>query len=118
MPPVNESDMNFRSSQPLQGIKVVDLTHAFAGPTCTVLLGDMGAEVIKVEPLSGDHFRHPLGGATFVNLNRNKRSLVLNLRKKEGKEVALKLAGRADVLVENFVPGAMVWLGYSLGDRP
>jgi crotonobetainyl-CoA:carnitine CoA-transferase CaiB-like acyl-CoA transferase len=94
MPSVNESDTNFNSSQPLEGIQVVDLTHAFAGPTCTVLLGDMGADVIKVEPPTGDHFRHPLGGATFINLNRNKRSLVLNLRKTEGKDVVLKLASR------------------------
>ena len=111
MPSVNESDTNFNSSQPLEGIQVVDLTHAFAGPTCTVLLGDMGADVIKVEPPTGDHFRHPLGGATFINLNRNKRSLVLNLRKTEGKDVVLKLASRADVFVENFVPGAMDRLG-------
>ena len=111
MPPVNESDTNLISNQPLQGIKVVDLGHAFAGPTCAVLLGDMGADVIKVEPPTGDHFRHPLGGAPFININRNKRSLALDLKKMEGKEIVLKLASQADVLVENFIPGAMERLG-------
>jgi len=96
---------------PLQGVKVVDLSHVQAGPTCSMLLGDMGAEVIKVESLTGDQFRLPMNGANFFNFNRNKRGIALDLKKREGKEVVLKLTEKADVLVENFLPGAMDRLG-------
>ncbi len=73
----------------LQGIKVLDLTHAYAGPSCTMLLADLGCDVIKVEPPAGEHYREFLGGAIFMALNRNKRGMVLNLREPEAVEVVL-----------------------------
>jgi crotonobetainyl-CoA:carnitine CoA-transferase CaiB-like acyl-CoA transferase len=75
------------------------------------MLADMGAEVIKVESFAGDQFREPMEGANFFNFNRNKRGIALNLKAKEGQEIALKLAREADVLVENFLPGSMDRLG-------
>jgi formyl-CoA transferase/CoA:oxalate CoA-transferase len=104
-----ESNTGFPN--PLAGIKVVDLSHVQSGPTCTAMLADMGAEVVKIEPFAGDQFRQPMEGANFFNFNRNKRGIVLNLKTKEGKEIVLKLAKEADVLVENFVPGSMDRLG-------
>ncbi len=100
---------------PLDGVKVLDLSHAAAGPCCTVLLADMGAEVIKIEPLHGDFFRYAGGGSMFLNLNRNKRGMALNLRTEEGREIAMKLAARADVLVESFTPGTVTKLGLDYG---
>ncbi len=97
--------------EPLKGVKVVDFSHAWAGPTCTMLLGDAGADTIKVEPTTGDFYRTAMDGAVFINVNRNKRSIALDLKKKEGRGIALKLLERADVLVENFVPGVMDRLG-------
>jgi crotonobetainyl-CoA:carnitine CoA-transferase CaiB-like acyl-CoA transferase len=96
---------------PLSGIKVIDFSHVQSGPTCTAMLADMGAEVIKIEPLAGDQFRQPMEGANFYNFNRNKRGIAINLKAQEGKEIALRLARKADVLVENFLPGAMERLG-------
>jgi crotonobetainyl-CoA:carnitine CoA-transferase CaiB-like acyl-CoA transferase len=104
-----ESNAGFPN--PLAGIKVVDLSHVQSGPTCTAMLADMGAEVVKIEPFAGDQFRQPMEGANFFNFNRNKRGIALNLKTKEGKEIVLKLAKEADVLMENFVPGAMDRLG-------
>lgn len=97
---------------PLQGMIVLDITHVWSGPYCTMMLGELGAEVIKVEPLSGDQFRSPLGGCIFPSINRNKRGIALDLKKEEGKEVGLKLAGKADVFMENLLPGAMDRLGF------
>jgi len=96
---------------PLDGVNVLDLSHAMAGPCCTMLLADMGAEVIKIEPFSGDSFRYTGGGTIFVNVNRNKRGMVLDLKKEEGRDIALKLAARADVLVDSFTPGTLDKLG-------
>ena len=96
---------------PLDGVKVIDLSHAAAGPCCTMLLADMGAEVVKIEPLNGESFRYVAGGAMFVNVNRNKRGMALDLSSEEGREIALKLAAKADVLVESFTPGTMDKLG-------
>lgn len=96
---------------PLDGIKVVDLTQAMAGPYATMLLGDAGADVIKVEPVTGDHFRYSRGGAIFIANNRNKRGIVLDLKAEKGREVVLKLSAKADVFVENFVPGTVESLG-------
>lgn len=96
---------------PLDGVKVLDLSHAAAGPCCTMMLADMGAEVIKIEPLNGESFRYAGGGAVFFNLNRNKRGVALNLRGQEGREIALKLAAKADVFVESFTPGTIDKLG-------
>ena len=104
----------------LDNVKVVDLTRTLAGPFCTMHLGDMGADVIKVEePETGDETRSwtPFWndvGSHFLSFNRNKRSLALNLKKKEGVEIVLGLAAKADVMVENFRTGALdrMGLGY------
>jgi crotonobetainyl-CoA:carnitine CoA-transferase CaiB-like acyl-CoA transferase len=96
---------------PLKGIKVLDLTHVQTGPTCTTMLADMGADVIKVEPFVGDQCRAIRDGADFCNFNRNKRAMALNLKTKEGKEVVLKLAQKSEVFVENFLPGTADKLG-------
>ncbi len=102
----------------LEGIRVLDLTRALAGPFCTLMLGDNGADVIKVEmPGSGDDTRKwgpPFIGeesAYFLSINRNKRSLTLNLRDPQAKEIFLKLAKDSDVIVENFTPGVMERFG-------
>ena len=94
---------------PLTGIRVVEFTHMVMGPTCGMMLADLGAEVIKVEPIEGDRTRHLLGsGAGFFPMfNHNKKSIALDLRKPEGLEVALKLCLSADVVSENFKPGTM-----------
>ena len=99
--------------RPLKRVKVIDFSHAWAGPTCTMLLGDAGADTIKVEPTTGDFYRTAMDGAVFINVNRNKRSIALDLKTNEGRRIALKLVERADVLVENFVPGVMDRLGLS-----
>lgn len=102
---------------PLEGIKVLDLTRVLAGPYCTMILGDLGADIIKVEmPGVGDDSRH-FGpyvkgeSAYFMSLNRNKRSLVLDLKKQEGKDILKDLITKVDVVVENFRPGTMEKLG-------
>lgn len=96
-------------SLPLTGLRVVEFTHMVMGPTCGMVLADMGAEVIKVEPLHGDRTRHLLGaGAGFFPMfNRNKKSIAIDLHTAEGAEVARKLAASADVVAENFKPGTM-----------
>jgi crotonobetainyl-CoA:carnitine CoA-transferase CaiB-like acyl-CoA transferase len=102
---------------PLSGFKVLDLTRALAGPYCTALLGDLGADVIKVEGLpKGDATRHwpPFDGARslyYLSTNRNKRSVALDLRAREAQQVLADLAAEADVLVENFRPGVLARLG-------
>jgi len=107
---------------PLNGIRVLDLTRAMAGPYCTMLLGDLGAEVIKVEPPEGDEtrgWRPPeMAGeaAYFLSVNRNKKSIALNLRSPRGVEVVKRLASRCDVFVENFRPGVAAALGLSYGE--
>ena len=107
----------------LEGIRVLDLTRALAGPFCTLMLGDNGADVIKIEiPGTGDDTRHwgpPFiqeESAYFLSINRNKRSLTLNLRDPQAKEVFLKLARDADVVVENFTPGVMERFGLGYDD--
>jgi len=104
---------------PLAGLKVIDLTHVMAGPTCTLMLADMGADVIKVEKLpDGDDSRHmipPKIGdetAAFLMMNRNKRGIVIDLKTASGKKILRRLIGAADVLVENFAPDAMERLGF------
>jgi len=103
---------------PLNDITVLDLSHVLSGPYCTMLLGDFGAEIIKVErPGTGDDTRAwgpPfLGGesAYFLSINRNKRSLSLNLKSGAGQEIIRRLARTSDVLIENFSPGTMERLG-------
>jgi crotonobetainyl-CoA:carnitine CoA-transferase CaiB-like acyl-CoA transferase len=98
---------------PLSGLRVVEFTHMVMGPTCGMVLADLGAEVIKVEPIDGDRTRHLLGaGAGFFPMfNRNKKSIAINLHDPQGAEVARKLAASADVVAENFKPGTMVKYG-------
>jgi crotonobetainyl-CoA:carnitine CoA-transferase CaiB-like acyl-CoA transferase len=94
---------------PLAGIRVVEFTHMVMGPTCGLVLADMGADVVKVEPIEGDRTRHLLGAGVgfFPMFNRNKKSIALDLRTPGGLEVAHKLCGSADVVAENFRPGTM-----------
>jgi crotonobetainyl-CoA:carnitine CoA-transferase CaiB-like acyl-CoA transferase len=99
---------------PLAGIRVIDLSHQAAGPWCTSLLGDMGADVLKVEkPGRGDGIRHAgrrppeLGSLNFVGLNRNKRGITIDIGQEAGCALVRRLAAKADVVVENFRPGVM-----------
>ena len=99
---------------PLEGLRVIDLTRYLAGPYCTMLLGDYGADVVKVEAREGREFRSAGDSRDsyfFLSANRAKRSMTLDLRKQEGREVLLRLLENADVLVENFRPGVMERLG-------
>ncbi|MEY3125856.1 MAG: hypothetical protein RLZZ573_2376 [Pseudomonadota bacterium] len=98
---------------PLHGIRVVEFTHMVMGPTCGMVLADLGADVIKVEPLAGDSTRKLLGsGAGFYPLfNRNKKSLALDLKSKKGREVVLRLIATADIVSENFKTSTMQGLG-------
>ncbi len=98
---------------PLRGIRVVEFTHMVMGPTCGMVLADLGAEVVKVEPLAGDSTRRLLGsGAGFFGMfNRNKQSLALDLADPRGREIVLKLLAGADVFSENFKAGTMDRLG-------
>jgi crotonobetainyl-CoA:carnitine CoA-transferase CaiB-like acyl-CoA transferase len=105
--------------RPLEGIRVIDLTRVVSGPYCTMLLGDLGAEIIKVErPGEGDDtraFAPPFQGdqaAYFLSINRNKKSITLDLKSDLGKELLWGLIERSDVLVENFRPGAIERLGF------
>ena len=95
--------------QPLNGLRVVEFTHMVMGPTCGMVLADMGAEVIKIEPIDGDRTRRLLGAGTgfFPMFNRNKKSIAIDLHHPDGAEVARRLAASADVVAENFKPGTM-----------
>ena len=103
---------------PLSGIRVVDLTRILAGPFCTMLLADMGAEVIKIEPPGeGDPIRRQgviVEGLSwyFAQFNRNKKSITLDLHAEEGKDIQARLIARADVLVENYRPGVLDRMGF------
>ncbi|MDH1674624.1 CaiB/BaiF CoA transferase family protein [Comamonas aquatica] len=98
---------------PLQGIRVVEFSHMVMGPACGMVLADLGAEVIKVEPVDGDRTRHLLGaGAGFFPMfNRNKKSVAIDLRQAEGVQAAIRLAATADVVLQNFKPGVMTKYG-------
>lgn len=98
---------------PLEGIRVIEFTHMVMGPTCGMILADLGAEVIKVEPLSGDNTRKLIGsGAGFFPMfNRNKKSIAVDIKQPQGLEIILKLLAGADVFSENFKSGAMEKLG-------
>ncbi|HET8997372.1 MAG TPA: CaiB/BaiF CoA-transferase family protein [Acetobacteraceae bacterium] len=111
-----------RSPGALAGIKVIDLTRVLGGPYCTMILSDHGADVIKVEPPQGDEVRdwgppfHDDDASYFVGVNRNKRAIALDISKPDGQAVLLRLLRDADVLIENFKPGAMEkWgIGYDV----
>ncbi len=109
----NMSNPSPTPSLPLAGIRVVEFTHMVMGPTCGMVLADLGAEVIKVEPVEGDRTRHLLGaGAGFFPMfNRNKKSIALDLRQPQGLEAAIRLASTADVVAQNFKPGVMTKYG-------
>lgn len=96
-------------SLPLQGIRVVEFSHMVMGPACGMVLADLGAEVIKVEPLTGDLTRNLLGAGSgfFPMFNRNKKSVAIDLRQPEGLQTAIRLASTADVVLQNFKPGVM-----------
>jgi crotonobetainyl-CoA:carnitine CoA-transferase CaiB-like acyl-CoA transferase len=100
---------------PLEGVRVVEFAHMVMGPSCGLVLADLGAEVIKVEPLAGDNTRRleSAGAGFFPVFNRNKKSLAVDLQKPEGRELVLRLLRKADVLTENFRPGALDKLGFS-----
>src|SRR3954454_1729097 len=97
----------------ITGLRVIDLTRVLGGPYCTQILADHGADVIKVEPPAGDEVRdwgppfHDDDAAYFVGINRNKRSIGLDLASEGGREVLLKMLASADVLIENFKPGTL-----------
>src|SRR3981189_1241769 len=108
---------------PLSGLKVVDLTHVRAGPTCTLMLADMGAEVIKIQKSpAGDGTRYMVPpkigdeAASFLMMNRNKKGIALDLKTPGGAKVLRRLIGSADLLVENFGPGGMDRLGFGYAD--
>ncbi|RFC62304.1 CoA transferase [Fulvimarina endophytica] len=103
---------------PLEGIRVIDVSQVMAGPFACMLLGDLGADVIKVEPPTGDQTRSSMGfklqgddSLGFINLNRNKRSIVLDLKAEEDRNVFFELSKTADVIIENYRPGVMKKLG-------
>lgn len=115
------SDWQRNGTGPLAGIKVLDLTQMLAGPYCSMMLSDMGAEVIKVEPIGGDQTRHSGPyfpddeqhhyGAYFHSINRNKASVALDLKQPAGREILIRMVKEADVLLENFRIGVMDRLG-------
>ena len=110
--------MKKHNDLPLSGIKVIEFTHMVMGPAVGSILADLGAEVLKIEPLKGDNTRRLKGSGSgyFPMFNRNKKSLCLNLKDKEGLKIALKLLETADVIIENFRPGAMEKLGLGYTD--
>ena len=102
----------------LEGVRVVEFCHVVMGPTCGLVLADMGAEVIKVEPIDGDHTRKltASGAGFFPTYNRNKKSFAVDLKSPQGHEAVMKLIASADVLIENFRPGAIGKLGFGYDD--
>ncbi|GJH24425.1 CaiB/BaiF CoA-transferase family protein [Caballeronia novacaledonica] len=101
------------STLPLEGVRVIEFTHMVMGPTCGMILADLGAEVIKIEPPGGDKTRNlpGLGIGFFRSFNRNKKSVVIDINTEEGREAAIDLIGQCDVLLENFRPGMMAKFG-------
>jgi crotonobetainyl-CoA:carnitine CoA-transferase CaiB-like acyl-CoA transferase len=109
----HQTDAARQPALPLAGLRVVEFTHMVMGPTCGMVLADMGAEVIKVEPIEGDRTRHLLGAGTgfFPMFNRNKKSIAIDLHQPAGAALARQLAATADVVAENFKPGTMAKYG-------
>jgi len=111
VPPPEQGE---RPLLPLQGVRVVEFAHMVMGPSCGLVLADLGADVVKVEPLEGDNTRRlqAAGAGFFPVFNRNKKSLGVDLKSPQGRELVLKLLDQADVLTENFRPGALDKLGF------
>jgi len=111
VPPPEQGE---RPLLPLQDVRVVEFAHMVMGPSCGLVLADLGADVVKVEPLEGDNTRRlqAAGAGFFPVFNRNKKSLGVDLKRAEGRELVLKLLDQADVLTENFRPGALDKLGF------
>ncbi|GGD72203.1 CaiB/BaiF CoA transferase family protein [Caballeronia grimmiae] len=109
--------MTSNARLPLDGVRVVEFTHMVMGPTCGMILADLGAEVIKIEPPGGDKTRTlpGLGIGFFRSFNRNKKSVVIDINTPEGRETATELVGTCDVVLENFRPGLMEKLGLDYG---
>ena len=107
-----------QDSLPLKGIKVTEFTHMIMGPAVGAILADLGAEVIRIEPVTGDKTRLLPGSGIgfFTSFNRNKRSIALDIKSDQGKDIALKLIQESDVLIENFRPGTMERLGFGYED--
>ncbi len=104
--------------RPLEGVRILDLSHVLAMPYCTMILGDLGAEVIKIEKVDGDDSRKfgpykNKESAYFMSINRNKKSIIINLKEEKGKEILRELIKICDVITENFRPGTMNKLGFS-----
>src|SRR5262249_51602798 len=113
---VRTQPMTEAAALPLAGVRVVEFVHMIMGPSAGLILGDLGAEVIKIEPLPrGDNTRRLLGTGIgfFMAYNRNKKSFGVDLKSAAGREIVLKLIKSADILTENFRPGAMDKLGFS-----
>ncbi|MEG5266300.1 CaiB/BaiF CoA-transferase family protein [Pseudomonas sp. JDS28PS106] len=102
------------SRLPLDGIRVVEISHMVMGPTCGMILGDLGAEVIKIEPTRGDGTRRLLGAGAgfFRTFNRNKQCIAIDVNTPQGRDAVLELIDTADVFIENFKPGRMQELGF------
>ncbi|MBB4842951.1 crotonobetainyl-CoA:carnitine CoA-transferase CaiB-like acyl-CoA transferase [Paucibacter oligotrophus] len=113
MNPAAPAQTSATPSLPLAGLRVIEFTHMVMGPTCGMVLADLGAEVIKIEPLTGDNTRRLLGAGTgfYPLFNRNKKSLALDIKNPRGLEITLKLLASADVFSENFKSGSMEALG-------
>jgi len=105
--------MSEKNVLPYEGIRVIEFTHMVMGPTCGMILADLGAEVIKVEPIEGDKTRKLLGSGSgfFPMFNRNKKSIAVDMKTPQGLEIVKKLVATADVVSENFKPGTMTKLG-------
>ena len=106
--------INTPTTLPLAGLRVVEFTHMVMGPTCGMILADLGAEVIKVEPIAGDSTRKLMGSGAgfFSTFNRNKKSIAVDVKNPKGQEIVLKLIAGADVFSENFKSGTMDKLGF------
>jgi crotonobetainyl-CoA:carnitine CoA-transferase CaiB-like acyl-CoA transferase len=110
---MNDTNDTNAAALPLAGLRVIEFTHMVMGPTCGMILADLGAEVIKIEPPDGDKTRKlpGLGIGFFRSFNRNKKSVVLDINQPEGLATAIELIGECDVMLENFRPGMMAGLG-------
>ena len=115
---MNQREGRPTPSLPLAGIRVLEFCHTIMGPSAGLILADLGADVIKVEPADGDPTRRRIGFAAgfFATFNRNKRSFAVDLKNGDGRALLYRLAASADVILENFAPGTMERLGYGYGD--